>query len=723
MIEPLAISAGVAGVGFGVGALLLRPSPDQYVASLGFPPDVSAEQVESLLTTIAGLPAHARVYTEVDGHNGQLDFRLRSEPSSLTTLRASLQGIAPNVQLEAEMPLDDEPVPRLKGRIGWRGTHVLLRRDQRELSIAALLGVLRQAGRHERVRLSVRLRPVVRPKAPRRGSERSRDLPSRLLFPVPELPTDQLRKVREQFAGPLLNARLEVLVWAASEGRARQLLTQVVAVLRGRSGARGRFSMRSHRFALPGTGTMLPPAELVALIGYPLDGAVVPGLSYHRAPRLLPDPEIPTKALRTFGMATWHGMEDRPLTQPSEGILSHGFLVGPSGSGKSVLLARLMLDDIAAGRGALLLDMKGDTAYDVLTRIPEKRYGDVVVLDPADGRAMPALKAMDNRSPEMTADLWVALFSVIFASSWGVRVERYLRLAVQTISYDPSRSITELPLVFSDLALRRRLLARANDPLLSSAWATFDALSPAQKAEHLAAPMSKTQDLFNRRVIRRVLGQSTPKITIGQAIADQRIVVVRLAPGALGSMTAQLLGGLVVHEVFQAVMARQSVPADRRVPYGVFVDEPAVMRLVPVPLDSLYELARGLGVGMTIAAQSASQLPEVVRRAVMTNAATIATFRAEDEDARLMARKLPGISAEQLQYLGRFEIALRLGLAHGHVAQVTTARTLPLPDPVSDAVALLDAAAARYGSTIEEPVAAPNEPPPDDVPIGRRRVS
>ncbi|MBF6620189.1 MAG: hypothetical protein ITG02_08165, partial [Patulibacter sp.] len=292
------------------------------------------------------------------------------------------------------------------------------------------------------------------------------------------------------------------------------------------------------------------------------------------------------------------------------------------------------------------------------------------------------------------------------------------------LAQDPSGSIVDLPRVFSDLPLRRRLLGRANDPLLSSMWATFDALSPAQRAEHLAAPLGKAQDLLSRSVLRRVLGQTTPKMTVARAIREGRIVVVRLPAGELGSTTAQLLGGLVVHEVHQAVMARQAVPAQQRRAFGVYVDEPAVMRLVPVPLDALYELARGLGVGLTLATQSVSQLPDVVRRAVLTNAATIATFRAEDEDARLMARKLVDVSAEQVQHLERFEIALRLGLAHGEVAPVTTARTLPLPAPTVDVAALRDLSAGRFGAMTNLPptsAEAPDDSSPDEAPIGRRR--
>jgi len=721
------VAAGAAAAGCGV--LLMPRAAEVERVAVGLPPDLAAEQVEMLLGTVAGLPARARVAFEADGAAGRLGFRLGAAAGELRALRSAVQGFAPGVRL-TEAAAEALPAPRLRAWVGWRGTHVLLRRDQRELAAAALLGVLRGAGRGERVRLVVRLRPVVRPKAPPYRGEATPGTVGRLVAPVEPLPGDQLRQIRSLYAGPLLNARIEVRVWAASHGRARQLLMQVVAVLRARSGARGRFSVRSHRFALPGVGTMLAPAELAGVIGWPLDGPDVPGLELVRSPQRLPDAAIPTRGGRCFGVSTWPGMERRELHQPAVGALSHTLILGPTGSGKSSLLLRLLLDDVAAGHGVLLLDMKGDTACDLLERLPAGRAADVVVLDPADSRPVPGLKALAGSSPELAADLWVGLFRNLFADSWGVRSERYIRLGVQTLALQPQAAITDLPRVFSDAAFRRRLLSRAGEPLLASAWASFEALSPAQQAEHLAAPLGKVQDLIGRRPVRAVLGQPKPRITVAQAMRERRVVVVRLSPGLLGPPTAQLLGGLTVYEVYQAVMARQGMPARARTPFGVYIDEPAVMRLDGVPLDALYELARGMGVGITTATQSVVQLPPGVQHAVLSNAATIATFRAGRRDAAIMAGELPGVDAEQLQHLGTHEIALRLGLRHGTVAAVATARTLPPPAPSCDPDRLRDLAAERYGVAVEQTNAALRERWSDtssagaeEAPLGRRRAS
>ena len=51
----------------------------------------------------------------------------------------------------------------------------------------------------------------------------------------------------------------------------------------------------------------------------------------------------------------------------------HIHVLGPTGVGKSTLIARLVLADFDAGRGAVVIDPKGDLVEDMLTRIPAGR--------------------------------------------------------------------------------------------------------------------------------------------------------------------------------------------------------------------------------------------------------------------------------------------------------------------------------------------------------------
>jgi hypothetical protein len=209
-----------------------------------------------------------------------------------------------------------------------------------------------------------------------------------------------------------------------------------------------------------------------------------------------------------------------------------------------------------------------------------------------------------------------------------------------------------------------------------------------------------------------------------------RIVLVSLSPGQLGTPAARLTGALVLHSLFSAVQARTRLRPAARKPFFVYVDEPTALGDIPVPLDTLFETARGMGVGLTLTAQSITQLPRPVARAALTNAATLVAFRQTADDAELLARHLPGITGEGLQHLGVFEAIARIGVGPGDTAAPCSLRTLTPPPVISNPTGVRHASAERYGAdpkTVERALTArhqPQTPPADEGgqgPIGRRR--
>lgn len=85
----------------------------------------------------------------------------------------------------------------------------------------------------------------------------------------------------------------------------------------------------------------------------------------------------------------------------------HMHLLGPTDVGKTTLIARLVLSDFEAGRGAVVIDPKGDLVEDLLQRIPAGREDEVDLLDP-----------LDEAPPDAIS--WSA-FSAACLSATGVR--------------------------------------------------------------------------------------------------------------------------------------------------------------------------------------------------------------------------------------------------------------------------------------------------------------
>jgi hypothetical protein len=207
-------------------------------------------------------------------------------------------------------------------------------------------------------------------------------------------------------------------------------------------------------------------------------------------------------------------------------------------------------------------------------------------------------------------------------------------------------------------------------------------------------------------------------------LRTRKIVVVSLAPARVGSPAARLIGALTVFALFQAVQGRASLSERARRPFMVCVDEPRALGDLPMPLDALLEQARGLGVGVTLAPQSMAQLPKSVREAALTNVATRVVFRQHADDARLLARDLPGVTAEELGDLAKFEAVARIGLGPGDVAPSVTIKTTPMSKAISDGDALRAASADRYGislSDVDATLDARHHAAAADAPVGRKR--
>src|SRR5262249_8081842 len=126
----------------------------------------------------------------------------------------------------------------------------------------------------------------------------------------------------------------------------------------------------------------LNTAELAGLLAMPYGGLFLPGLARGGARQLPPPQSLPVRGA-VVGVSNHPSSQDRPLALASIDRSRHAYVVGPAGSGKSVLLARMILGDIAAGHGVVAIDPKGDLIPDVLHRLSPEDAGRVLVVDAA----------------------------------------------------------------------------------------------------------------------------------------------------------------------------------------------------------------------------------------------------------------------------------------------------------------------------------------------------
>jgi hypothetical protein len=98
----------------------------------------------------------------------------------------------------------------------------------------------------------------------------------------------------------------------------------------------------------------------------------------------------------------------------------HMYVIGKSGTGKSTLLANMIINDLKHNEGIAVVDPHGDLIETVLNYIPRYRINDVIVLDPADPHAVVKLNLFEGGSlvhRELIASGIVAIFQKMYANS------------------------------------------------------------------------------------------------------------------------------------------------------------------------------------------------------------------------------------------------------------------------------------------------------------------
>ena len=122
----------------------------------------------------------------------------------------------------------------------------------------------------------------------------------------------------------------------------------------------------------------------------------------------------------------------------------------------------------------------------------------------------------------------------------------------------------------------------------------------------------------------------------------------------------------------------------------VYIDEVQDYLHLPTDLGDVLAQARGYGVGFTLAHQFLGQLPTPMRTAVLANARSRICFQLPPDDATVLARGHPELSADDLTRSGRYEVYASL-FAGGQVTPYASgphaaARTASSPNhPSCDA--------------------------------------
>lgn len=516
-----------------------------------------------------------------------------------------------------------------------------------------------------------------------------------------------VREVMGKSAQPLYRCLIRVSVTAACRREARGRIHAILGSFSPYNGSRVWLRRRRVRHAelrlaqrrLGRRGFLLGADELAALAHLPT-GEAIPGVVIAGARSVPPPPGLASKG-KPLGLAG-----GRPVHLDVADARQHLHILGPTGVGKSTLIANLVLSDLEAGRGAVVIDPKGDLVEDLLARIPAGVEQHVELLDPLDP-SPPGLNVLDSPDRDLGVDQLVGIFRRVFERFWGPRTDDILRAALLTLTDpagDPEATLVDVPRLLTESDWRAQLLSGIDDPVgLGPFWEWYEGLSEPLQAQVTGPLLNKLRAFLLRAPVRAIIGQPKSTLDIPRVINEGRLLLAKLPKGTLGEDTSRLLGSFIVARVWQAALARAERSPEQRPDAALYVDEVHNYLNLPTPFEDIAAEARGYRLSLCLAHQHLAQLPRDLRDALAANARTKIYFQLSREDASHLERETrPELTAHDLSHLPLYTAAVRV-CQNGQPSRGFTLTSRPLPDPIDgQAQAVRESARERYGTVREQ---------------------
>ncbi|GFG50173.1 hypothetical protein CQY20_28430 [Mycolicibacterium agri] len=585
-------------------------------------------------------------------------------------------------------------------------------------SSSSVLHALMAVDRGEHLAIQIVLGPRQQPRlAPPTPNRAGQPILSKVLHGVlPEEQPDARQALAHKLGQYGFRAAVRIGVHAVTAERRRTLLLGLASAIRTVEAPGVHLKLKPEkprRLNAPrSTWSMFTPSqplsvtEVARLTAWPISDRDEP---FPGQPPKHPKPVRPTNAMqngeRIVANANAPGA-DGPIGYNVTDALRHTWILGPTGLGKSTLLLNLIVQDLEANRPVVVVEPK-DLVRDVLARIPDHRKHDVVLLDPFD-EAPVGINPLDSRhrhgrQPEVVADALFGTFKAIYGDSLGPRSADILRNSLDVLARRDDASLVMLPLLLTNPGFRRSLTQHTmrDDPYAAGPfWQWYDSLSPEAVATTVAPLSNKLRPLLTKQ-LRAVLAQRSPKFNIRQVLTQNKVLLVPLQKGVMGPESAQLLGALVVAELWQAIRERAGTSESSRKPVSLFIDEIQDYLRLPTDLGDALAQARSLGCAIHGAHQFAAQLPKLMLDAFRNNARSRICFQLRPGDAKEMAAGQSVLTAEDFGMLPAYHVYASL-VRDNAVQPWASGVTNPPPPETSDPDEIRRLSRERYGQPLDE---------------------
>jgi hypothetical protein len=402
---------------------------------------------------------------------------------------------------------------------------------------------------------------------------------------------------------------------------------------------------------------LLNSEELASLFHLPLKTTETPNILWLTAKSAPAPAQVPGEGI-SLGANVYRGVR-KEIRMKRVDRRRHTYIVGKSGTGKSVLLANLAIQDIQNGEGVCVIDPHGDLISDILDRLPAERAEDVIVFSPADRERPLALNLLDYdpRYPEQKSFVineMIGIFDKLYdlKATGGPMFEQYMRNAMLLVMDDPESGSTlmEIPKVLADEDFRRLKLSRCHNQTVVDFWRKEAEKAGGEAALANIVPYitSKLTSFISNDMMRPIIGQQKSAFNLREVMDRQKILLIDLPKGLVGEMNAYLLGMILVGKILMAALSRTDLPSAGRKDFYLYIDE--FQNFTTSSICQILSEARKYALNLIIAHQYIGQLSKgqntEIKDAVFGNVGTFVSFKVGSDDAEFLVKEFAPVFNE-----------------------------------------------------------------------------
>jgi len=459
---------------------------------------------------------------------------------------------------------------------------------------------------------------------------------------------------------------------------------------------------------------LLNTEELASIYHFPTPFLETPNILWLLAKKSAPVSNLPQEGL-LLGENIYRGAKSNVYLKTDD-RRRHLYMIGMTGTGKSVLMSNLAIQDIRNGKGVCVIDPHGSLVEDILAAIPKERIDEVIYFNPSDTDRPIGLNMLEADTPEQqdfAVQEMIAIFYKLVTdpSMIGPMFEHNMRNAMLTLMADKEHpgTIVEIPRIFTDKDFQKYKVSKVTDPMVRSFWEQeMSKTSDFHKSEMLGYLISKVGRFIENSMIRNIIGQPKSGFDFRDIMDNQKILLVNLAKGTTGEINSNLLGLIIVAKLQLAALSRTDLPENQRKDFYLYVDE--FQNFITDSIATILAEARKYKLDMTLAHQYIGQLTEGVgvegksygekiKDAIFGNVGTMVSFRIGPDDAETIAKQFqPNVNEYDLMNIEKFNAYLRL-LIDNHPSRPFNIHTFP---PIAGNPAIAESAKEfsrwKYGS-------------------------